>query len=194
MSSKLTFLLAFGCWVILWLYWLISARTQKAAKKREPTSERLRQILPMTASYILLFQPITGYGWLGLRFVSRQQDVELAGLLLTALGVAFAIWARAHLGANWSAAVSIRADHELIRTGPYHRIRHPIYTGMILAAAGTALVVGEVRALVAVAICLTAFYLKASKEERWLAQEFGEKFTIHAAHSGMFLPRFPERQ
>jgi protein-S-isoprenylcysteine O-methyltransferase Ste14 len=53
-------------------------------------------------------------------------------LLITALGIAFAIWARAHLGANWSAAVSIRADHELIRTGPYRRTRHPIYTGMIL--------------------------------------------------------------
>jgi len=125
-----------------------------------------------------------------MRFVAKRPDVGLVGLLLTALGVAFAIWARAHLGANWSAAVSIRSDHELIRTGPYWRIRHPIYTGMILATLGTALVVGEIRALVAVAICFTAFYLKASKEERWLAQEFGDKFEIHTRHTGMFLPRF----
>jgi hypothetical protein len=71
-------------------------------------------------------------------------------LLITALGIAFAIWARAHLGANWSAAVSIRADHELIRTGP-------IYTGMILAAIGTALVIGQMRGLLAVAIFIVAF-------------------------------------
>jgi protein-S-isoprenylcysteine O-methyltransferase Ste14 len=106
------------------------------------------------------------------------------------LGIAFAIWARAHLGANWSAAVSIRADHELIRTGPYRRTRHPIYTGMIFGAIGTALVIGQMRGLLAVAIFIVAFYRKASKEERWLAQEFGEKFEAHTKHTGMFLPRF----
>jgi protein-S-isoprenylcysteine O-methyltransferase Ste14 len=61
---------------------------------------------------------------------------------------------------------------------------------MILATLGTALVVGEVRALLAVAICFAAFYLKASKEERWLTQKFGDEFEIHARHTGMFLPRF----
>ena len=182
--------LAVCCWVVLWLYWLVSARTQKAAKKRESGSERMRQILPMAACYIFLFEPRTGYGWLGSRFVPKRPELELAGLLITALGVAFAIWARAHLGANWSAAVSIRADHNLIRTGPYQRIRHPIYTGMILAAIGTALVIGEVRGLLAIAICFAAFYLKARKEERWLADEFGDKFETHTKETGMFLPKF----
>ncbi len=184
-----TFALAVCCWVVLWIYWLVSAANQKSVKKRETGSERMGQILPMAVSYLLLFEPLMGFGWLGLRFVAKRQDLELFGLLVTAIGIAFAIWARAHLGANWSAAVSIRAGHELIRTGPYRRIRHPIYTGMILAAVGTALVVGQMRAVVAVAICLTAFYLKSSKEERWLAQEFGDNFKTHAEHTGMFFPR-----
>jgi protein-S-isoprenylcysteine O-methyltransferase Ste14 len=184
------FPLAVCCWIILWGYWLVSARTQKAAKKHESGSERMGQVLAVLVCYILLFEPFMGYGWLGFRFVAKRDDLELAGLLITALGVAFAIWARAHLGANWSAAVSIRADHELIHTGPYRRIRHPIYTGMIMASAGTALVLGQVRGLIAVAIFLTAFYLKARKEERWLAQEFGDKFKAHTRYTGMFLPKF----
>jgi protein-S-isoprenylcysteine O-methyltransferase Ste14 len=184
------FPLAVCCWIILWVYWLVSARTQKAAKKHESGSERMGQVLPVLVSYTLLFEPFMGYGWLGFRFVAKRDDLELAGLLITALGVAFAIWARAHLGANWSAAVSIRDDHELIHTGPYRRIRHPIYAGMIMASAGTALVLGQVRGLIAAAIFLAAFYRKARKEERWLEQEFGDKFKAHLRHTGMFLPKF----
>jgi protein-S-isoprenylcysteine O-methyltransferase Ste14 len=183
------FPLAVCCWIILWVYWLVSARTQKAAKKHESGSERIGQVLPVLVSYTLLFEPFMGHGWLGFRFVAKRDDLELAGLLITSLGVTFAIWARAHLGANWSAAVSIRDDHELIHTGPYRRIRHPIYTGMIMASAGTALVLGQVRGLIA-AIFLAAFYRKARKEERWLEQEFGDKFKAHTRHTGMFLPKF----
>ena len=188
--TRIAFALAVCCWIILWVYWFLSARNQKSAKKRESGLERMRQILPMAACYILLFEPFVGFGWLGWRFITKRPGVELTGLLLTALGVAFAIWDRAHLGANWSGAVSIRAGHELIRTGPYRRIRHPIYSGMLLATAGTALVVGQLRGLLAVAICFAAFFLKASKEERWLAKEFGDSFETHARRTGMFLPRF----
>jgi protein-S-isoprenylcysteine O-methyltransferase Ste14 len=190
MPATWVYLSADCCWVVLWVYWLVSARNQKAAKKRESGLERMQQVLPMALCYFLLFESRMGFGWLGQRFVPDRLDVGVPGLLLTALGVVFAIWARAHLGANWSAAVSIRSDHELIRSGPYKRIRHPIYTGMLLATAGTAIVVGQVRGLVGFAICFTAFYLKASKEERWLTQEFGEKFEAHAKQTGMFLPKF----
>ena len=184
---------AFGfsvlCWVVLWVYCLLSARKQKEEKKREPGLERLRQIVPMAAAYFLLLDPGTGYGGLGARFVPARGVLQVAGALLTAAGVALAIRARWHLGENWSARVSIRAGHELIRTGPYRSIRHPIYTGMILATAGTALVIGEVRGLLALAITLISFYLKARKEELWLAEEFPVEFADQAKHTGMFLPR-----
>ena len=189
MSSMPAFSLALCCWVILWIYWLLSAASQKAEKKRESASERMGQIIPILVCYVLLFEPFMGFGWLGLRFVPKRPELEFVGLFITALGVALAIWARAHLGANWSAAVSIRTDHELIGSGPYRYIRHPIYTGMILAAIGTALVIGQVRGLLAVGIFLVAFYGKASKEERWLTQEFADRFNAHAARTGMFLPK-----
>ena len=122
--------------------------------------------------------------------MQETEALNLLGLVLAGAGVAFAIWARWHLGRNWSAIVSIREEHELIRTGPYCAVRHPIYTGMLLAVTGTVLIVGEFRALIAFAIVLGSFYWKARKEEYWLAREFGERFEAHAKHTGMFFPRF----
>jgi protein-S-isoprenylcysteine O-methyltransferase Ste14 len=112
------------------------------------------------------------------------------GLVLAGAGLAFAIWARWHLGRNWSAAVSIREQHDLIRTGPYRVVRHPIYSGLLVAIMGAALIVGEFRVLLAFAIVLALFYLKARKEEAWLPREFGETFQRHAKQTGMFLLRF----
>lgn len=69
------------------------------------------------------------------------------GLLMVICGLAFAVWARIHLGRNWSGTVTVKEDHELIRSGPYGIVRHPIYTGLLLAIAGTAIVFGEWRAV-----------------------------------------------
>ena len=84
----------------------------------------------------------------------------------------------------------LKEGHELVRTGPYRSIRHPIYTGILLALFGTAVNFGEVRALLAVAIAWLSFYIKARREESFLSQEFGPGFAEHKSHTGMFLPRF----
>jgi protein-S-isoprenylcysteine O-methyltransferase Ste14 len=188
MNTATLFPIATCLWLIFFLYWAISALRSKVAKKTESGAERLQRMIPLAVAYLLLFYQGTSFGWLGKRFVT-DSSAAVIGVLLTAAGVAFAIWARWHLGANWSAIVSIREQHELIRTGPYRRVRHPIYTGMLQAMAGTALVLGEVRGLLAFAITLFAFYWKARKEEAWLTREFGETFEAHTKQTGMFLPR-----
>ena len=190
MNTATLFPVARCLWLVFFLYWAISALRGKVAKKTESGAERLKRMIPLAAAYFLLFHPAAHFSWLGRRFVFDSSAAGVVGVLLTAAGVALAIWARWHLGANWSAIVSIREQHELIRSGPYRRVRHPIYTGMLLAMAGTALVLGEVRGLIAFAITLFAFYWKARKEEAWLTREFGEKFGMHAKQTGMFLPRF----
>ena len=125
-----------------------------------------------------------------MRFAPDTIAVAVAGIVLTAAGVALAMWARLVLGENWRAAVSsIRKNQELIRMGPYRIMRHPIYTGMLLGLLGTAVVVGEVRSLLALVILGLGFYLKARKEEVFLLREFGAGFEAHAKHTGMFLPR-----
>jgi protein-S-isoprenylcysteine O-methyltransferase Ste14 len=177
------------CWLAFIAYWLVSALKGKEAKRTETRQERMRHSLPMLAAYILTFVPVSHYGVLGARIVSASAALGIAGAVMTVAGVGLAIWARWHLGTNWSSTVSIRADHELIHTGPYRTIRHPIYTGMLLAFAGTALALGEVRGVLAFVIVLAAFYFKARKEENFLTQEFGERFAERARRTGMFLPR-----
>jgi protein-S-isoprenylcysteine O-methyltransferase Ste14 len=189
MNTLKLFPIAICCWLVFFVYWAISALSSKMAKKSESVAGRLQRMVPLVVAYSLLFHQGTSVGWLGKRFVADTPVAAVIGVALTAAGVAFAIWARWHLGANWSAVVSIREQHELIRSGPYRRVRHPIYTGMLLAMAGTALVLGEVRGLLAFAITLLAFYWKARKEEVWLTREFGDKFEAHTKQTGMFLPK-----
>jgi protein-S-isoprenylcysteine O-methyltransferase Ste14 len=172
--------------------WSVLAHLRAQAEKtkqREAWGQRLRYVLPLAVASYVLFRPVAHRGWLGARFVPASPVTEWIGVLLTAAGVAIAFWARWHLGTNWSGVVTLKEDHELIRTGPYRAIRHPIYTGILLALLGTAVAVGEVRGLLAVALAWVSFYWKARREESFLTQEFGEKFGAHAKQTGMFLPK-----
>jgi protein-S-isoprenylcysteine O-methyltransferase Ste14 len=178
-------------WILFALYWLVSALKRKKTKRRETWGQRLRYSLPLVAAFYFLSRPAAHYGWLGVRFVPYSPAVEWLGVLLTAVGVGAAIWARWHLGSNWSGVVTLKEGHELIRSGPYRNIRHPIYTGILLAALGTAVTVGEVRGLLAVGVAWLCFYAKARREESFLNQEFGPRFAEHRRGTGMFLPRFP---
>jgi protein-S-isoprenylcysteine O-methyltransferase Ste14 len=176
-------------WILFGLYWLVCAFKRKKTKRRETWGQRFVNALPLAAAFFLLVRPEVHHGWLAARFVPANPAVEWTGVLLTAAGVAVAFWARWHLGANWSGVVTLKEGHELIRTGPYRNIRHPIYTGILLALFGTVVAAGEVRGLLAVAIAWLSFYWKARREESFLSQEFGEKFAAHAKQTGMFLPK-----
>ena len=178
-----------GLWLLFGAYWLIGALRRKRTKQRETVLQRLGYMLPLVAAFYLLSQPGAHYGWLGARFIPYSAMEEWIGVLLTAAGVGVAFWARWHLGANWSGTVTLKEGHELIRSGPYRTIRHPIYTGILLALLGTAVALGEVRGLLAVGIAWVSFYIKARREESFLEQEFGPGFTEHLRRTGMFLPR-----
>jgi protein-S-isoprenylcysteine O-methyltransferase Ste14 len=177
-------------WVLFGVYWLVSAFKRKKTKQRESWGQRLRYVLPLVVAFYLLSRPLAHYGWLGARFVPASDAAGWVGVVLTAAGVAIAFWARWHLGANWSGVVTLKEGHELIRTGPYRTIRHPIYTGILLALLGTAVNLGEVRGLLALAIAWLSFYIKARREESLLTQEFGPGFAEHRRQTGMFLPHF----
>jgi protein-S-isoprenylcysteine O-methyltransferase Ste14 len=178
------------CWIAFGLYWLVSALNRKVTKKRETYFQRFRYTLPLLAGFWILFHSAEGrYGWFGARFLPTSPTWEWIGVAMTAAGVAIAIWARWHLGSNWSGIVTLKEGHELIRTGPYRAIRHPIYTGILLGLLGTAVTIGEVRGLIAVAIGWLSFYFKARREESFLAEEFGPAFAEHQRHTGMFLPK-----
>lgn len=144
----------------------------------------------MVIGFVLIYNRRFAWSWPASRIVVDNAAVAAIGLLLTAGGLIFAVWARIALGANWSGTVTIKSGHDLIRRGPYRWIRHPIYTGLLASVVGTILLQGEVRSLLGFAIILFALYRKARREERFLSDEFGESFAEHARHTGMFLPRF----
>jgi protein-S-isoprenylcysteine O-methyltransferase Ste14 len=176
-------------WILFALYWLVSALNRKKTKRRESVVQRLLYILPLLVAFYLLYRYNFGHGWLSTRFVPDTPLVQWLAVLITAAGVAIAFWARFHLGANWSGVVTLKENHELIRTGPYRTVRHPIYTGILLAFLGNAVLIGQIRGLIGLAIMWASFYIKARREESFLAQEFGPNFNEHTQHTGMFLPR-----
>lgn len=190
MKSLFWFHIAAIIWFVFLLFWIISARKLKAIKRREPFHERVLYMLPIVASYVLLFDDQLTFTGLGRRFIPLDPRLGASGMVITAIGVAIAIWARLHLGENWSATVTVKAGHELIESGPYRTVRHPIYTGMLVAMAGSALALGQARALVALVVTAMGFYFKARKEERYMLSEFGEKYQVYARRTGMLLPRF----
>lgn len=177
-------------WMLFVLYWLVSALNRKKTKRRESPIQRLMYTLPLVAAFYLLYDSDFRYGWLGAYFVPHTLPVQWLGVFLTACGVGIACWARLHLGANWSGVVTLKEGHELIRSGPYRTMRHPIYSGILLAFFGTVVERGQVRGLIALAIMWLSFYIKARREESFLVQEFGPKFHEHTQQTGMFLPKF----
>jgi protein-S-isoprenylcysteine O-methyltransferase Ste14 len=177
-------------WLVFLLYWATSAAGTKPTLKRESTWGRAPQMFLVVLGAVLLFGNDVQIATLNRRFVAREAMVRNTGVALTWLGILFAIWARYHIGQYWSGRVTLKEDHQLIRTGPYARMRHPIYTGLALAMFGTALVVGEWRALVGAFLVLIAHVLKARKEESWLTERFGEAYENYRRQTGFLLPRF----
>jgi protein-S-isoprenylcysteine O-methyltransferase Ste14 len=180
----------YASWLLFTLYWVVAAFGVKRTAKRQNPGERLLYIIFMAAGFFLLNQENPNWGPLNRRFLPDELCLAWLGSALCAAGVLFAIWARRTIGKDWSAEVQIKEGHQLIRTGPYAHIRHPIYTGLLLATLGTALLIGEYRALLGFAMFFVGFTRKARKEESFLAAEFGPAFEEHRRHTGFYLPRF----
>jgi protein-S-isoprenylcysteine O-methyltransferase Ste14 len=175
-------------WSVLGLYWLYSALGTKKIAVDETPGLRLFRVAILGLMIVLLMTDWLRVGIMARRFVPDRPGVIWFGVVLTGVGVALAIWARWNLGRNWSDKVVLKVDHELIRSGPYAYLRHPIYTGVLLAIAGTALAIGEWRGLAALILVGTSYYMKATREEKILAANFGEAFAEHKRRTGFFLP------
>jgi protein-S-isoprenylcysteine O-methyltransferase Ste14 len=176
-------------WLVFLVYWLVSGLKTRSDVKQESFVSRYGVMLLVVSGYVLIFSEWAPIGILEHPIVPRSIEGTFIGVALTWLGIALAIWARYHLGQYWSARVTIKEGHELIRTGPYARLRHPIYSGILLATIGSALVIDKWRCLIGILLVLTAFSLKAQKEESMLAQQFGDAFAEHRRHTGFLIPR-----
>ena len=172
-------------WLVFIIYWQIAAKNSAPSKSRE--SHRSRQIhqLLLNGGLLLVLIPVVG---LRSRFLPASSYLVAAGLGVQAASGLLAVWARRHLGANWSGEISIKMEHQLIRTGPYRLIRHPIYTGMLGMFAGTALVLGELHALIGFALAMAAYVRKIRLEESNLVQAFGPEYHEYLRKTWALLP------
>ena len=176
----------------LWLawiaYWVASARGVKPARRRETLASRAGHALPLIAAAALLAWPAWP-DWMSRRWLPGAALRAPAGAVLAAAGLALTVWARRALGGNWSGIVTVKQNHELVLAGPYRYVRHPIYSGLLLAFAGSALARGDWRGLLALLIAWLALWRKWRLEERFMRETFGSAYADYAARTPAVIPR-----
>jgi protein-S-isoprenylcysteine O-methyltransferase Ste14 len=165
---------------VLWLawavYWFIAARSVKTTRREESPLSRAAHIVPLgIAAWLLWASTLPGHFLEG-RFLPEAPATYWTGVVIVVVGLLFAIWARNVLGRNWSGTVTLKENHELIRSGPYRYVRHPIYTGLLIAFAGSAIARGEWRGLLALGIAFAALWRKLKLEEEWMIETFGDAY------------------
>lgn len=171
------------------LYWIITERKADAEKqKSKPVS-----VWAITKRVVTqMLGVVIGVQLLGVEIVSFPKDtnIQLIGLGIVVLGVFVSVVARRELGANWTHAAEyqIKKGHELVTSGIYKYIRHPIYTGFILSVVGAELVASSYLVIPLFFILLVHAYVQAKKEEGILKKEFGQKYTAYMERSQMFVP------
>ena len=178
-------------WIAWCLYWIMSARNAKRTVRRESLASRASHVLPLVVGILLVALPHVPSPLFATRILPRTLATYGIGVALVFLGLAFAVWARRHIGSNWSGTVTVKENHVLICTGPYAWVRHPIYTGLLAAILGTAVARGELRGVWALALCAAAFVSKLRTEERWMRQVFGEAYERYSAAVPALIPLAP---
>lgn len=180
---------AFAIWAAVGLIWLGTALLwRRPAIQRQRLASRLPHLLLLGSAGLLLFTKPRVPGWLALRIVPEEGPVPAIGLVLTVAGAAVATWARLVLGGNWSGRIAIQAGHRLIQHGPYGVVRHPIYSGLLLAGVGTALAGRELAGVLGVLLAFVAWWTKAGLEDQYLRSAFGEAYLAYSAKVKALVP------
>ena len=174
-------------WLVFAIVWFLAALASKRTLRRQTPTGRLLQGGIIALGFFLLFQP-----WnlqpLDVRFVPATQATTFCGIAFTAAGIAFAIWARLTIGRNWSGTVTLKQDHQLIRNGPYRIVRHPIYSGVLLAMFGTAIGYGKVPCLIGLALTFAGFWAKWRTEEQFMIEQFGAQYVEYRREVKAIIP------
>ncbi len=176
-------------WVAFFVIWLLWGIKTKPTQSREPVSSRVSYTVFTVAAYFLMFSGDITQPWLRQRLYDPTPFSNGLGVAVTLAGILFAFWARFYLGENWSGAVTVKVGHQLVRTGPYRWVRHPIYTGLISAMVGTAIVRHQLRGLIAVVLAYVGFKIKSKIEERTMISTFGEQYDDYSRTTGAIVPK-----
>ena len=167
-------------WAAFWLYWLVAAFSTK--RGRVPWSRELGIRAVIAVLVILLIR-------LG-AFRAHQSTPNRGALALASPvrpGLGFAIWARVHIGRNWGTPMTQKDDPELVTSGPYRLVRHPIYSGILIAGVGTAVALSW-QWLTAVVLAGVYFVYSATVEERYLTEQLPDAYPVYKHSTKMLVP------
>jgi protein-S-isoprenylcysteine O-methyltransferase Ste14 len=168
-------------WAVFWIYWLGAAFSMKRGRVPWSRELRIRAAIFVLVIVLIRLGVFRGHG--------LNSDPWRAGfgLVLFAAGLAFAIWARIHLGRNWGTPMSRKNEPELVTSGPYRLVRHPIYAGIMIASIGTAVALSWAW-LIAVALAAVYFTYSAIVEERYLTEQFPDAYPLYRSSTKMIVP------
>ena len=175
-------------WQAVGVVWLAALPFAKRSVRAQSGRGRLAHLLLILLGFTLLGSRYLRHGWLGERFLRDIPALGWLGLAITVAGCGFAIWARMAIGANWSGRATVKANHELIMSGPYAVARHPIYAGLLMACAGTALAGGEWRCVLGLALILAAFAIKIRNEEQLMVETFPRTYPQYRQRVKALIP------
>ena len=180
----------YGIWFLVVAFWVARARDVKVTARRQARLPRVMNLTLIYGAAVLLAGPFVSVAWLSERVIPATlwREYCAVGAGLTLLGVLLMIWARIHLGRNWSSVAAVKVDHEMVTDGPYRWMRHPIYSGLLLAFIGTALATGQWRGVLAVALVFVAFLQRIVIEDRFMREEFGAVYEFYAQRVRALVP------
>jgi protein-S-isoprenylcysteine O-methyltransferase Ste14 len=174
-------------WAVWLVIWLATAFGGKPTRWRESPGAAALNRVPVLAGAVLLMAPQILPAALRQPFIAGPEAPAL-GTIFVAAGLAFSVWARWHLGRNWSGTVTVKEQHTLIESGPYRWVRHPIYTGMLLALLGTALAIGAPDGFIGTALILIGFIVKLHVEEARMRETFPDAYALYSARTARLIP------
>lgn len=175
-------------WVVLVVTWAAASFTAKRTVRRQTLRSRVTQLLFVAVGALLIWGAGPWKGILRTEVIPRTVATVALAAALTVAGIGFALWARFAIGRNWSGTVTLKEDHELVRSGPYALVRHPIYSGLLVGLAGAAIARADAGAMVGLVLIGIAFHLKAQTEEQFMVAQFGERYATYRKEVKALVP------
>ena len=175
-------------WGVTILIWFVGMFLSKRAARQTSLLSRFLLLAPIAIGYMLVASHTIREGWLNQALWPQTLAPQAAGLALTILGCGFAIWARVSLGSNWSGRPSVKQGHELIVRGPYNLVRHPIYSGLLLALAGSAIAVDRSGCILGWLLICATYAVKIRQEEQLMMQTFPEDYPDYRRRVKALIP------
>ena len=178
------------CWLIFFIFWLITAFSTKKTIKKQSIKSRVFYKISVIIAYFFILEGINNkqLGYLNFSVIPSVTFTITLGLIITILGLVIAIWARVSLGTNWSGNITFKENHKLVKKGPYKFVRHPIYTGILLMSLGTVISIGTLASVIGLAILFISFWIKLKQEEKLMIEHFKKDYIYYKKATRALIP------